>query len=150
MNAHCLSLTDKQLSQQETPEMQSSTLYRKRMALQIINKKIPKKKQRAKNKRKVPIVIDMTDDLDLEDLQEREKFDCQYKNYPLIQHIKSNGDNSIRTVKAIPEVKQLKNYSYLTTDIDPSCIDTNQPHTENKSLLEEKMHGQRRSPRQIS
>ena len=113
--------------------------------------KIPKKKQRAKNKRKVPIVIiDMTDDLDLEDLQEREKFDCEYKNYPLIRHIQSNGDNSIRTVKAIPEVKQLKNYSYLTTDIDPSCIDTNQPHTENKSLSEEKMHGQRRSPRQIS
>ena len=96
------------------------------------------------------VIIDMTDDLDLEDLQEREKFDCEYKNYPLIRHIQSNGDNSIRTVKAIPEVKQLKNYSYLTTDIDPSCIDTNQPHTENKSLSEEKMHGQRRSPRQIS
>ena len=92
MNAHCLSLTDKQLSQQETPEMQSSTLYRNYVALQIINKKIPKKKQRAKNKRKVPIVIDMTDDLDLEDLQEREKFDCQYKNYPLIRHTQSNGD----------------------------------------------------------
>ena len=97
------------------------------------------KQKRAKNKPKVPIVINMTDDSDLEDLQEREKFDCRYKNYPLIQQIQSNGDNSIRTVKAILEEKQLKNYSYLTTDGDPSRIDTNQPHTENRSLSIEKM-----------
>ena len=82
------------------------------MALQIIRKQIPIKRKPTRNSRKVPIVIDMTDDNMARKLPKTKPDmpDIPYQSYPLLQLISSSPDNVIRTVEALPVEKHHETY----------------------------------------
>ena len=95
-----------------------STIYRKRMALQIATKNIPKKSEAkaTRSTRKVPIVIDLTGDnpeltITMTDDRPREKDPVVYSSFPRIKLI--NETQGYREVEATTEYSP-SDTSYLS------------------------------------
>ena len=102
MNADRLSQTDKD----EFKKDGSSTIYQKRMALQIRKKDIPPKPKFTRTSRKVPTIIDLTADnpdliITMTDERQRCEDTIDYTSFPCIKLI--NAQPKYREVEATTE-----------------------------------------------
>ena len=109
------------------------------MALQIIRKQIPIKRKPTRNSRKVPIVIDMTDDnmAGKVPMTKPDLPDVPYQSYPLLRLISNSHDNVSRTVEALPVEKHRETYVYVRTKSQPTFrIGSNSLHNKDNSTVE--------------